>query len=453
MKSLKIGITGVRGVVGETFTPLLAVQFANAFATSVGGGDVYVCEDARPSGKMVKSAVISALLAAGCRPVDLGVCPVPSLQFAVAGSGASGGIAISAGHNPEDWNALKFINGSGMYFDQLEGEELLDIYHEGEFIKAPWDRIQPLESRNGAVDAHLAKISDYVDSRPIRKAGIHVALDTCNGSCSAPAARLLEQLGCKVAALNDDPGEPFPHDPEPNRNNMRQLSSLVKAAGCDAGFILDTAGERLALVDEKGAPVSEESTIALCAAFHFEKPGAAAGPVVVNVSTTRAVDDIAAAHGAGVIRTQVGQAHVAGSAVKRRAAIAGEGSGGVILPGVHYACDALAAMAFILEGLARRRQSVSEAVASLPQYVMLKEKHYFDYSIIHRIVRRARRNIVADTKKHMLDLSDGIKINRRGSWLHIRPSNTEPLIRIIAEARTLRGAQQLMERGKEYLEI
>jgi phosphomannomutase len=450
MNPLKIGISGVRGVVGETFTPHLAVQFTEAFATYVGRGEVMVCDDARPSGHMVRGAVISGLLAAGCKPVDCGVCPIPSMQHAIARSGAIGGIAVSAGHNPEDWNALKFIRADGLYLNDYQGDELLDIYHRGEFDKAAWNEIQLLKHNNAAATGHINAILAAVDAPRIRKARLRAAVDTCNGACSHAASELLDRLGCGTTAINDDHGESFPHDPEPNDTNMRQLRSLVRAIGCDAGFMLDTAGERLGIITGAGESLSEDRTLPVIASIVLARRR---GPVVANLSTTRAVDDIAKKFGVPVIRTKIGQAYVAEAAVKHRAAVAGEGSGGVIIPEVHCAMDGLAAIAFVLDHLARTRAPLSKLAGSLPRYVMIKKKIPLDYTKIFKVIHKARRAAENDPKGARLDLSDGIKLDWRGSWLHVRPSNTESMIRLIAEATTERRAHDLIAIGKELVSL
>jgi len=450
MNPLKIGISGVRGVVGETFTPHLAVQFTEAFATYVGRGEVYVCDDARPSGHMVRGAVIAGLLGAGCTPVDLDVCPIPALQHAVSRSRAAGGIAVSAGHNPEDWNALKFIREDGLYLNAHQSDELLDIYHAGVFGKAAWNEIKPLKKQTAAARSHIKAIVASVDAARIRKARLRVAVDTSNGACSAGASALLDALGCTVAAINDEPAEPFPHDPEPNPANMRQLRALVRATGFDAGFMLDTAGERLGIVTDAGDALPEDRTLALCAAARLaDTPGV----IVTNLSTTRAIDDIARARRSRVVRTPIGQAYIAEAAVRNHAVIAGEGSGGVILPHVHYASDGLAAIAFILEHLARKKTRLSKLAAALPSYVTAKKNIPLDYTVIFRAMQHARRSSETKIKKAGFDLSDGVKIEWRDAWLHIRPSNTESMVRLIAEASDSERADDLVKLGEELLAL
>ena len=210
MKPLKIGITGVRGIVGETFTPELAVEFAQAFGTYLDGGRILVCRDTRPSGPMIRSAVLAGLLAAGCEIVDLGICPTPSMQLAVKWLNADGGIAITAGHNPWRWNALKFVRGDGLYLNPQQAEELLDIFHQGEFLKANWQGIRASVLHDDPIPKHIEALQKAFAVEAIRKRRLVVAVDCCNGACSLLSPRWLEVLGCKVLALNNDPQAPFP---------------------------------------------------------------------------------------------------------------------------------------------------------------------------------------------------------------------------------------------------
>src|SRR2546421_9028188 len=291
MKPLKIGITGVRGVVGETFTPEVAVGFAQAFATYLDSGRILVCRDTRLSGPMVCSAVVAGVLAGGCEVIDLGICPTPSLQLAVAWLKADGGIAVTAGHNPSPWNALKFVRGDGLYLDPQQAEELLDIYHQGEFAKATWKKIEPAIQYQDPIEHHIESLKAACDVETIKRRHLKVAVDCCNGACSLLIPRWLAELGCEVLAINDDPNGIFPHRPEPTPATMAQLSALVKAGHADIGFAHDADGERLGIVTELGDPLSEESTFALAPHIRLAQ---GAGVMVTNVSTTGAIEKIAA---------------------------------------------------------------------------------------------------------------------------------------------------------------
>src|SRR6266550_2531707 len=307
MKSLKIGITGVRGIVGETFTPEVAVEFSQAFGTYLDGGRILICRDTRPSGPMVRSAVLAGLIAAGCEVIDLGICPTPSLQLAINWLKADGGIAVTAGHNPSQWNALKFVRGDGLYLNPVQAEELLDIYHQGEFAKATWDKIQPAIQHQDPIEHHIELLTDAFDANAIRARRLKVAVDCCNGACSRLIPRWLGELGCEVLAINDDPNATFPHAPEPKPETMAQLSAVVKAGNADIGFAHDADGERLGIVTELGQSLSEELTLALATRIRLDQR---AGTVVTNVSTTGAIEQIAARHGGKVMRTQVGQTYI-----------------------------------------------------------------------------------------------------------------------------------------------
>jgi phosphomannomutase len=446
MNSLKIGISGVRGVVGETFTPELVVGFAQAFGTYLDAGRILVCRDTRSSAPMAHSAVIAGLLSTGCEVIDLGVCPTPSLQLAVGRLDADGGVSITAGHNPEPWNALKFVRGDGLYLNAAQADELLDIYHQAEFDKATWERIRSKVEERDAIANHLETLSRAFDVGAIRARRLVVAVDCCNSSCSLLAPRWLSELGCEVLAINDDPAAPFPHAPEPRRQTMAQLRAVVRAGHADLGFALDADGERLGLVTEDGEMLSEEATLAVCAEIQL---GRETGTVVTNVSTSGAVDTIAARHGATVVRTPVGQAFVSEAMIESRAVIGGEGSGGVVVPRVQLSHDSAAAIGLILEHLARTGQRMSELAAGLPRLTMIKHNFAVEPNRIYSLMQRAYDELEREGVEY--DETDGIKIARPGGWVHIRVSNTESMIRVIAESEDPTRAQELLDSARDLL--
>lgn len=445
MKPLKIGVTGVRGVVGETFTPELVVGFAQAFGAYLDAGRVLVSRDTRPSGPMVRAGVIAGLLAVGCEVVDLGVCPTPSMQLAVTSLGAAGGIAITAGHNPSQWNALKFVRGDGLYFNQTQGEELLDIYHQGEFPKATWDTVRTRVETADAVAHHVEVLKRAFDVDAVRARRPRVAVDCCNGACVRLIPRWLEELGCEVLAVNDDPSAPFPHNPEPRRETMAQLRAVVKAGRADIGFAHDADGERLGLVTEAGEPLAEEMTLALAAETRLAERGG--GVVVTNVSTSRAVDVVAARRGGRVVRTPVGQAHISEAMVEHGAVIGGEGSGGVSVPEVHPTHDSAAAIGLILERLARTGERASEMAAGLPTLSMVKHNVKVEPNHIYQLLQNFRA--AAERDGLDCDLSDGVKVSLPEGWAHVRASNTESMIRIIVEAEDDADARRLLDWARD----
>jgi phosphomannomutase len=446
MNSLKIGISGVRGVVGETFTPELVVGFAQAFGTYLDSGRILVCRDTRSSAPMAHSAVLAGLLSTGCEVVDLGVCPTPSLQLAVRRFDAEGGVSITAGHNPEPWNALKFVRGDGLYLSAPQADELLDIYHQAEFAKATWERIRSRVEEQDAIANHLETLTRAFDVEAIRARRLTVAVDCCNSSCSLLAPRWLRSLGCEVLAINDDPAAPFPHAPEPRRQTMAQLRAVVRAGHADLGLALDADGERLGIVAEDGEMLSEEATLAACAEIQL---GRETGAVVTNVSTSGAVDTIAARHGGTVVRTPVGQAFISEAMIETRAVIGGEGSGGVVVPRVQLSHDSAAATGLILEHLARTGQRVSGLAAGLPRLTMLKHNFAVEPNRIYSLMQRVYDELEREGVEY--DETDGIKITRPGGWVHVRVSNTESMIRVIAESEDPAGAQALLDSARDVL--
>ena len=441
MKPLKIGISGVRGIVGETFTPELVVEFAQAFGTYFESGKLLVCRDTRASGPMVRAAVMAGLLSAGCKVIDLGICPTPTMQLAIKYFNAAGGISITAGHNPAPWNALKFVRSDGLYLNTTQAEELLDILHQGEFAKARWNEIQTRIETRDVVEHHIEVLKRVFDVEAIRARKLTVAVDCCNGACSVLSPRWLEELGCRVLAINDEIGSPFPHNPEPKRETMAQLRAVVKAGQADIGFAHDADGERIGIVTESGEALSEELTLAIAAEIVLsQKPGV----VVTNLSTSRTIEAIAERYNSAVIRTPVGQPYISEAILENNAVLGGEGNGAVTIPKVQVTNDAAATIGLILEHLAKSGKRISDLSASLPRFTMLK--HYVPvapnllFSVLNEVRSEAETAGAAD-----VDLSDGIKLSWPDGWLHIRASNTESMIRIIAEAENESRASGLLD--------
>ena len=440
MKPLKIGITGVRGIVGETFTPELAVDFAEAFGTYLDRGRILVSRDTRPSGPMIRSAVLAGLLGVGCEVVDLGVCPTPSMQLAVEWLKADGGIAITAGHNPWQWNALKFVRGDGLYLNATQGEELLDIFHQGEFAKASWDTIHQTVQTIDPIEEHVKLLEKSFASDVIRSRGLTVAVDCCNGACSFLSPMWLKTLGCEVLAVNDDPSAPFPHAPEPKPETMAQLCAVVKAGRAAIGFAHDADGERLGVVTDLGEPLSEEMTLAIAAHIRLQRK---TGTIVTNVSTSSAVDIIAERHGGSVVRTPVGQAYISEGLIEYNGVLGGEGSGGITVPEVHLTHDSAAAIGLILEHLAQTGESISEVVKKLPRLTTLKHNIAVEPHRLYSVLQEFRATIEQEGVE--VDSTDGIKFKLPAGWVHVRASNTESMIRIIVEAEEKATARELLD--------
>ncbi|MBL8171019.1 MAG: phosphoglucosamine mutase [Acidobacteria bacterium] len=435
--TLKISISGVRGVIGQSLTPTLLTRFAQAFGTYVGSGTIVIGRDTRTSGEMVRQAVIAGLLSSGCRVIDLDVCPVPTVQLLVRQRKASGGIAITASHNPAEWNALKFVNAEGLFLSAGQARELLDIYHQGDYTKVAGGEMRSVEPFGGALEAHIEAILAAVGQLPQRERKLKVALDSCNGAASVIAPRLLQTVGAEVVSINTTPNGSFPRGAEPIAENLGALCQLVKDSGADVGFAQDMDADRLAVVDETGTPIGEDNTLVLATRYVL---GKTPGPVVTNLSTSSAIDDVAQMFACPLHRSKIGEANVTEMMQTVGAVIGGEGNGGVIYPRVNFCRDSQVGMALILHLLAESGRAVSALVGDLPRYKMIKEKLECPSHKIGEVLRLIRNDYAAERQ----DLRDGVKVSFAEGWLHVRGSNTEPIIRLSAEAKDETWARQML---------
>ena len=443
--TLKISISGVRGVVGDSLTPDLLARFSQAFGTYIGSGRVVVGRDTRTSGEMVRQAVVSGLLSSGCRIVDAGVCPTPTVQLLVRKLRAAGGIAITASHNPPEWNALKFVGPDALFLSGARGRELLDIYHQGEYTKARSQRIRTVEALTDALDQHLAAVLEAVGPLPAGGRRLKVVLDACNGAGAIVGPRLLEALGADVVGIHTTPDGKFPRPAEPTPENLKALCAAVREQGADIGFAQDMDADRLAIVSERGDPIGEERTLVLAVEHVLRRTP---GPVVANLSTTHALELVAARYGCAVYRTPVGEANVTEGMLRHRAVIGGEGNGGVIYPRINFARDSLVGMGLILHRLAESGQTVSALVAALPRLEIVKMQFPFPSQRLGEVFRKARREF-AD---YPLDVRDGVKVMLADAWFLLRGSNTEPVMRVVAEAATEDAARSLALRIRGRVE-
>jgi phosphomannomutase len=436
--TLKISISGVRGVVGDSLTPTLLARFAQAFATYVGPGTVVIGRDPRTSGEMVRQAVVSGLLSCGLRVVDVGMCPVPTVQLMVRRRGARGGIAITASHNPAEWNALKFIGADGLFLGAGQAREMLDIYHQGEYAKVSGAEMRALEVADGAIDLHVRAVLDDLGPLPQTGRRLRAVLDSCNGAGSIVGPRLLEALGAEVFAVNAEPNGLFPRPAEPVPENLGALSAAVRERGADVGFAQDMDADRLAIVDERGEPIGEDYTLVLAALYAL---GRERGPVVANLSTTTALRAAAESLGCQLHESKIGEVNVTDEMRRVGAVIGGEGNGGVIYPRINFARDSLTGMALVLHLLAARGRTVSEVLATLPRYRMVKEKLPCPSYKIKEVLRSVR-SAYAD---YPVDARDGVKVTLPDGWLLVRGSNTEPIVRVVAEAGTEEQARRITD--------
>jgi len=441
-----VGVSGVRGVVGESLTPDVVMKYSSAFGMLCQSGKVVLGRDTRVSGEMVRAAVVCGLLSTGCEVIDLGICATPTVEIAVRELKANGGIIITASHNPIQWNALKFVGADGIFLSEREGRRLSDLVEKDKVKHGGWNKLGKLKFDQSWTEKHVKKVLrlSHINVQKIKKRKFRVVLDCVNGAGCVISPRFLRALGCKVIELNCKPDGNFAHDPEPIPRNLTSLCQAVKKNNADLGFANDPDVDRLAIVSEKGVPLGEEATLALATKFVLSrKPNS---KVVANISTSRMLDDIAKEYNTRVYRTKVGEAHVARQLKKIRGVIGGEGNGGVILPELHYGRDALVGMALILQYLAESEKSASRLFSELPGYFMVKRKARLTRNFETNLVRLKR-----SFPRGRMNPLDGIRIDFEDSWLHIRKSNTEPLVRVIAEAKSKREASELVADGLRIL--
>ncbi len=444
---LKISVSGIRGVVGEFLTPGLAVAFGQAFGTYVGRGRVVVGRDTRRTGEMLQHAVHCGLLAAGCEVVDVGVLPTPTIQMYAEATKARGGIALTASHNPPEYNALKLFNAEGLFFNSYERTELIDLYHQSAFYSASNDEIRSVHTEYDAPKRlHVERVLKHVDAEQIRKRRFRVALDGVNGAGSVMTPGFLsDTLGCELHAISIDPTLPFPREAEPRPDTLGELAGLVASRKCDIGFAQDPDGDRLAVCDENGRMLDNDDVLALAVDVALERRP---GDVVVNLTTSSVIDDVAARHGRRVYRTPVGEANVVETMQAVKAAIGGEGSnGGIIFPAVHLCRDSYTGMAFLLGRMAATGQTVTEMAAKLPKYHRKLGKVAFEHGMLGPLMQALDENFPGVAT----DRSDGLKLMWPGKWIHVRASNTEPLLRLAAEAKTEEEMEDLYGTVTELL--
>ena len=443
-----ISVAGIRGIVGDNVTPELFAKFAAAYGSFIGGvgKKLIIGRDTRVSGEMLKSAVIAGLVSVGCEVVDIGISPTPTVGIMVKKLKADGGIVLSASHNPAEWNALKLVWNDGIFMDAETAQKFLARFQENKINYVPYTKLGKVTQFNQAIDLHLKSVLSVVNPAIIKKKRFKVVLDTCNGAGSVIIPRLLTQLGGKVIHLNSALDGKFAHNPEPLPENLNQLSRKVKSEKADFGIATDPDVDRVAFVSEKGIPIGEENTLALCVDFLLKKRSEVRGQrsekpiIVVNLSTSRMHDDLAEKYGAKVIRTRIGEANVARKMLaEKKCLIGGEGNGGVIYPPVHYGRDAATGISLVLEYLAKSGKTLSELVQGIPQYQIVKEKFTYPREKIPVLLEKIKQQFVSEQQ----DVTDGIKIIYPDSWVHIRSSGTEPVVRIIAEAKTISAAKQL----------
>lgn len=437
--ALKISVSGVRAVVGDTLTPQLMLKFTQAFGTYLKpGARVVLGRDSRVSGPAVRHSVIGGLLASGCEVIDIGLVPIPTTHVMVKKLKADGGVCLTASHNPVEWNALKFINSEAIVLPPAAAKEVVDLYHSGSVTQVVPDKIKGVSMDNTAVETHLKEVLKYVPVDKIRKKKFKVVIDYCNGSGAVITGKLLKELGCDIVEINKVPDGIFPHHPEPLTVNLGQLMDEVKKQKADIGFAQDADADRLGIVDEKGRFIGEELTLALSALYALPEYKS---PLVTNLSSSSILDHVAKVSGVKIYRSKVGEANVVELMKKVGSKIGGEGGGKLIFSPVTMSADSISAVAMVMALLAREGKTLSQINDSFPPLFQVKAKIETGKLNVYSVLR----GIKDAYKNENLNLEDGIKILRKEGWIHIRPSNTEPIIRYIVETNSEKRTKETVD--------
>lgn len=442
---LIVSVSGIRGIVGKSLTPEAATAFACALGTSVDGGRIVLSRDGRPSGIMLRHAVLAGLLSAGCEVQDLGIASTPTFGLAITQLKAAGGIQITASHNPAPWNGLKLFGKQGGVLSAEDGQKIRTLFDAKDFRREGWDKLGIVHDCSQAQDWHLERVLELIDVPRIKSHPVRPLLDANGGAGGPLGLGLLESLQCRPICRACDADGVFLHEPEPIAENLQSICPMVAEKGADVGFVLDPDADRLALIDETGRYIGEELTLALAVSFRLRHDR---GPVVVNMSTSRVCEDIAKKHGCAFHRSPVGEAHVVAMMREVGAVIGGEGNGGVIDPRVGWVRDPFIGMGLILNLLAESGKKLSALVAELPAYVIVKDKYQVDAKRLPRLFF-ALTTRWPDAARNE---ADGLRLDWNDSWVHVRPSNTEPIVRVIAEAPQEGRARELCKMVGEMLQ-
>jgi phosphomannomutase len=444
-------ISGIRGTIGgkpaEALTPIDAVKFAAAFGMWVKsrqGRKVVIGRDARPSGAMISQLVSATLQGVGLDVIDLGLSTTPTVEIAVTLEKAQGGIILTASHNPIQWNALKLLNERGEFLSAADGAEILRMVNQESFDFAPVTQLGSYRIGEKYIQKHIALIlkNKLVDAKAIKRARFKIAIDAVNSTGGIAVPKLLKALGVrKVVELYCEPTGIFPHNPEPLPEHLTRICRVVRREQCDLGIVVDPDVDRLALIQEDGKPFGEEYTLVAVADYVLTRKR---GNTVSNLSSTRALRDITEKHKGTYRAAAVGEVNVVQAMKETRSVIGGEGNGGVIFPDLHYGRDALMGIALFLTHLARTRLTASELRKSYPPYFISKNKMELTPSLdVNGILDQVKQLYRAE----VINTSDGVRIDfeKEKEWVHLRKSNTEPIIRIYAESKSAKRADELAQ--------
>ena len=449
-------ISGIRGTIGgrtgDTLNPLDIVKFTTAYATFIrrhtaeGSGKIVVGRDARMSGQMVESIVCGTLVGMGFDVLNIGLATTPTTELAVTMSGADGGIIITASHNPRQWNALKLLNANGEFLTKDDGNEVLDIAEREDFEYAEVDKLGKIVNDSSFDDRHIESVLNLslVDVEAVRKAGFKVCVDSINSVGGVILPKLLDRLGVEYKFLNAEPTGDFAHNPEPLEKNLTGIMDEMKSGAYDLGIVVDPDVDRLAFICEDGRMFGEEYTLVSVADYVLSHTP---GNTVSNLSSTRALRDVTQRYGGTYTAAAVGEVNVTTKMKEVGAVIGGEGNGGVIYPESHYGRDALVGIALFLSSLAHKGCKVSELRATFPEYFIAMSRNDLTPSTdVDAILVKVKEMY---SNEQVNDI-DGVKIDFPDKWVHLRKSNTEPIIRVYSEASTIEAADAL---GKQIMQV
>jgi phosphomannomutase len=446
-------ISGLRGVVGNGIDPVVAAEFAAAYASECDPGPIVVGHDGRVSAPIFMATVEAAVAATGHDVFLAGPAATPTIGVLVRDLKAAGGIQISASHNPPTYNGLKFFQQAGMVLSRDQGAALLDRWQRRDFRWAGWDSLGRASRLDDPDRTHLERVLAIVDKPAIKRRAFKVALDACHGAGGRLGTAMLEALGCRTIVLGGQPDGRYDHPPEPTEANLREFSAVVKAVGASVGFAQDPDADRLAIVDETGRYIGEELTLALAA---VRRLGQAKGTIALNLSTSRVTEELARRAGCAVVRTPVGEINVVERMLSEHALLAGEGNGGVIDPRVGYVRDSFVAMALVLDLMAATGETTSDLVRQLPRFFMVKEQYPLAESSSNELAGSSQvawlwDRIAAGCPDASADRRDGLRLDWHDRWVHMRASNTEPIVRVIAEAADGASARELADRAGGWI--
>lgn len=444
MDELIISVSGLRGIVGTSLTPEIAIRYVAAYAATLPPGAVVVTRDGRATGPMLVDAIRASLAASGRMCIDAGVAATPTTGVLVRHLKCAGGIQISASHNPPQYNGLKLLDDTGRVIPAAAGQQVLDRYRDGQFAWQPHDQLGGAEQTTDSVSAHLALVEKICDASRIRQRRFRVLLDANHSSGSVLGVPLLERLGCQVVVLGGEPDGQFAHIPEPTAENLATVLNQVVASNADVGFCQDPDADRLAIIDEAGRYIGEEYTPAICADHLLRHTP---GPVVTNCSTSRMTQDLAEKYNVPFFHSRVGEANVVDKMLEQGAVLGGEGNGGVIDPRVGLVRDSFVGMAMVLDAMAARELPVSALADELPRYAIHKTKIKLASEQVPTALDALEKHFPDATASRL----DGLRLDWPGKWLLVRASNTEPIVRVIAEAPTAEESQQLCDESAEAI--